>query len=571
MEDRQATHKHWSRYDLIQAAGLMVLLLLVYYPALQAGFIWDDDDHFTRNPLMTAHGGLKDIWTSSLAIYYPATLTVWWAMRRLFDLNPFPYHLVTLLFHAANALLLRTFFERMRWPGGWWAAALFALHPVQVESVAWATELKNTLSGFFFLLTAIVYTSFDARREQNLPGAWPRWLLALALFKLALASKPSTVMLPPVLVLILWWQNGRFPSVRRLWPLAPLFALSLASSLYTIWEQKHHSNAKGPEWDFTLAERLMLAPRTVAFYIGKLVWPHPLIFIYPRWVPGRPDALLAVGVAGLALAGGVLWWFRQRPWARATALAAGCYLLLLFPVMGFFNIYFMRFSFVADHFQYLASMAALGLVSAALSAASDRWPSRADMIVGIRTAVLMAWCGLAWKQCHLYRDEWTLWRGTIALNPSAAIAHGNLGHMLLEEGKLHEAEKHLETAVELSEYYWEANNDLGRLRNLQGRPEDAEKLFRRTIAIRDNYPIAWDNLATTLAQLGRTGEAIEAFDRAVALNPTDAVTRCNYAAILLRANRPEEARLQVEIAARLEPNDERIIAFRDSLRRLGGT
>lgn len=562
----------WTAQDIGLALALLFAVLCAYVPALRSGFIWDDDDHFTTNPMMTDPGGLAAIWSSSSAIYYPMTLTVWWVMRRLVGLNPMAYHLVTILFHVANALLLRTWFARMNWKGGWWAAALFALHPVQVESVAWATELKNTLSGFFLLLTALVYLAFHDRREAARPRAWLWHGAAMLLFAAALASKPSTVMLPAALALLLWWRNGwRLPPRRQLLPLAPLFALALAWSLYTIWEQKHHSNAKGPEWDFTLGQRVMLALRAVPFYLGKLLWPNPLIFIYPRWDPAKFDGLVVAGGALLAVGPALLAATWRRRESHAAAFALGFFLLMLFPVMGFFNIYFMRFSFVADHFQYLASMGVLGLVGAALAGAAERGGFRRVLAFCGAGAVLVVYAGLSYQQCFIYANEWTLWNRTLDANPNAAIAHGNLGHIFLEANKLDEAERHLLAATGLSENYWEAYNDFGRLKNLRGAPGEALALFNHSISVWPHYAVAWDNLATTEATLGQMEESVASFQKSLELSPADPVTRCNFAAILLRMNRHAEARQQVEIAAKLDPKDERILAFRDQLRRMAGS
>ncbi len=201
----------------------------------------------------------------------------------LWGLNPLGYHQLTLLFHAAGALVLWRTLAAWRLPGAWLGAAAWALHPVQVESVAWICELKNTQSGFFYFLAILFYRRWlDASREPGTALSRRGYILALLCAVLALLSKPSTVMLPVVLGLAAWWRRRAF-SWRDLVPLIPFLGLSAVVSGWTIWEQRAHSTAIGPEWDQSFAERLILAGRCVWFYLGKLAWPEPLMFLYPRW------------------------------------------------------------------------------------------------------------------------------------------------------------------------------------------------------------------------------------------------------------------------------------------------
>jgi hypothetical protein len=354
-----------ARAPLVRGALLLAAVLVAYRPALDAGFVWDDDDHVTANPYVVGPMGLRDLWTSPQAVYYPLVTTSFRLLHAVWGLDPFPYHLATVLLHGLCAIALWRVLLRLHAPGAWLGAALWALHPVQVESVAWITELKNTQSGLFYLLAILV---FLRARERGSPALAKRLLqhgLLFACAALAVLSKSSTVMLPLVLALLVWWREGRL-SPRTLLGLAPLFLLSAAASAWTIWEQRHHSGALGVEWDQTWPERIAIAGKAVWFYLAKLAWPEPLIFVYPRWEvdAGRAASYLpaAAGVAALL----ALWWGRAGP-LRPVLVAYAYFLISLFPVLSFFDVYYFRYSFVADHFQYLASMGPLALAGAAIA------------------------------------------------------------------------------------------------------------------------------------------------------------------------------------------------------------
>jgi hypothetical protein len=348
----------------LPAALLVAAVLAVYLPVLQAGYIWDDDKHLTQNPCVIGPLGFSAIWTTAEATYYPLVLTTFWVGHALWGLAPFPFHLLNVLMHAACALTLWRVLLRLRVSGAWLGAALWALHPVNVESVAWVTELKNTQSGVFFLLAILFFLKW---RNGKAP-----YVLALVCALAALLSKSSTVMLPVVLALCLWWEDDRV-ALRDLGPLVPFFALSAAVSLWTIWEQKVHAGASGADWAQTWPQRLVIAGRDPWFYLGKIVWPHPLVFIYPRWGVDASQILafvpLIAAVAGLA----ALWW-RRRSGTRPAFFAFAYFAISLLPVLSFFNVYYFRFSFVADHFVYLANMGPLALLGAGIAQAGA--PSR---------------------------------------------------------------------------------------------------------------------------------------------------------------------------------------------------
>jgi len=317
---------------LIPAAALLAAVVLAYVVSLRGEFLWDDDLHITANPTIIGPLGLKEIWTSARANYFPLTLSSFWVQHALWGLEPLGYRVVTLLCHAGAALLLWRVLLRLRVPGAWLGAALWALHPVQAESVAWICELKNTQSAVFFLAAILCHLRWRENAEPASRGRW--YVAALACAALAILSKPSTVMLPVALAFLGWWKARRI-AWRDLFPLTPFFALSAAAAAWTIWEQRYNSGALGPEWNQTFAERVAIAGRAVVFYLAKLAWPEPLTFIYPRWKITTDHLAAFLPAAAVLAALAALWWARARVAAAASFLAAAYFVALLFPVSGF--------------------------------------------------------------------------------------------------------------------------------------------------------------------------------------------------------------------------------------------
>jgi Tfp pilus assembly protein PilF len=556
---------------LLPALALVALLAAAYAASLRGGFLWDDDLHITANPTIVGPLGLKEIWTTARANYFPLTLTNFWAQHALWGLEPLGYRLVTLACHALAAVLLWRVLLRLRVPpaGAWLGAALWALHPVQVESVAWICELKNTQSAVFFLAAIYFWLRSGERQRAEAPPAGTRsherervdhaepasplthplahargYLLALLCAALAILSKPSTVMLPVALGLCTWWQRDRF-TARDLLSLVPFLALSAAAAGWTIWEQKYNSGALGPEWAQTFPERLALAGRAVWFYLGKLAWPEPLIFIYPRWTLA---AGLDVGHLGLAAIAATLAVFAWRRWRPAT-LAALYFGALLFPVLGFFSVYFFRYSFVGDHFQYLASMGPLALLGAGLA----RLP-RAAMIAASAAAVLALGL-LTTRQTAAYANHEALWRHTLARNPGAFMAWANLGDTLRLAGRADDAMAAYRSALVLRPADAPVLNDLGNLLVLAGRPAEAVPHFERALAARPGYAEAHANFGNALRDLGRGAAASASFRRALEIDPHHGAAHNNLGIQLAEAGDFSSAAAHFEAALRAQPAD----------------
>src|SRR5438128_10461709 len=405
-----------ARRPFCQREWLWVLLLVAlvfaaYARVFTAGFIWDDESHLTQNPCIVGPLGLKEIWTSTRAVYYPLVLTSFWSLHKLVGLSPLPYHILNVLMHAGSAALLWRVLRQLDIRGAWLGAALWVLHQVMVQSVAWVTELKNTQSCLFYLLSIFWFLKVDAEENGN-SVRWWRFGWALLFFVVAVLSKPSTVMLPVVIALCVWWRRGRI-RWRDLATLVPFALISALASVWTIWEQKFHSGAIGSEWAQLWPERLIIAGRAIWFYLGKLVWLDPLIFIYPRWEINSLQLTAYLPLLA-ALAGLFALWLICWQWSRSVFFAAAYFVISLFPVLGFFTVYFFRYSFVSDHFQYLASMGPLALAGAGITEgiAATGWKSSfRPAVCGVLLLVLGV---LTWRQSAIYHDIVALYTGTLA-------------------------------------------------------------------------------------------------------------------------------------------------------------
>jgi tetratricopeptide (TPR) repeat protein len=547
----------------LPVAILFAAVLLAYAPVWRAGFLWDDDSHVTANPSIVGSLGLARIWTSPAANYFPLTTSTFWVIHALWGLQPRPYHLIDVLFHAASAALLWLVLRRLRVRGAWLGAMLWALHPVQVESAAWIAETKNTQSAIFFLLAIWFFLHWleaDPPREHG--GRYGCYALAWVCAVLAILSKASTVMLPVVLGLCWWWTKGRWRWRYALW-LAPFLAISAAASGWTIWEQQVHAGAVGPDWSLSRLERLVLAGRVVWFYLGKLLWPHPLIFIYPRWTPDATrlaSYLPALAAAGVFLA---LWWQRRR--VRPVFFAAAYFGVSLFPVLGFFNVYFFRYSFVGDHFQYLASMGALALAGAGLVTIGGWLGEKLPGLVTAPGPLLLVVLGvLTWRQCRNYAGDETLWRATLADNPRCWMAHNNLGAMMVQAGQYDSAVSHLTESLQLHPGVQQAEYNLGLALFRTGRPAEAIPHYEAALRLQPNDADTLSRIGDALMRLSRTPEAMQSYAAALRLNPDDATTHNNLGNALRSLGRTPEALAHFREAVRLKP------AYADAHNNLGG-
>jgi len=532
------------------AALLLAAALFAFFPSLTGGFLWDDSAHVTGPQLRSLHG-LWRIWFEAGATqqYYPLLHSAFWVEHRLWGDSVLGYHLANVALHAAAAWMLVLALRGLSFPAPLLAGLVFALHPVCVESVAWISEQKNTLSAAIYLASALLYLRFDGSRRRT-AYSW-----AFALYVLALLTKSVTATLPAALLVVLWWRRGRLDWRRDVFPLTPWFAVGTASGLFTAWMEEKFIGAEGAEFSFTAVQRTLLAGRAVVFYIRSLAWPGKLMFVYPRWSL-KSDMPLAwaclIGVLALALALVALARRRRGPLAGFLFFVG-----TLFPVLGFVNVYPFRFSFVADHFQYLASIGLLVPAAWGLSWIAGRLPLGAAGRSCLVLAVPAALGVLSWRQCRIYRDPDTLYRSTIAANPSAWLAHYNLAVSLgMGPGHIAEAISEYETTLRLKPDHWEARNNLATaLTKLPGRLGDAIAQYELALRYNPDFAEAHNNLGVALDGVpGREGEAREQLRAAIRIRPDYAVAHCNLGNLLV--GDPETlagAVREFEAAVRIEP------------------
>jgi len=529
--------------------GLLVFAatLLTYLPALRGGFIWNDSDYVTA-PALRSIEGFWRIWFELGATeqYYPLLHSAFWLEHRLWGDNPFGYHLVNVLQHATAACLLALVLRRLAIPGPWLAAFVFALHPVMVESVAWISEQKNTLSLVFYLAAALLYLRFDASRSPRV------YAYASLLFAAALLTKTVTATLPPALLVIFWWQRGRIEWRRDVVPLLPWFALGAAMGLLSAHVERVFIGAQGEEFGLSALQRSLLAGRIAWFYAFKLFWPAELIFIYPRWSVDPAQVghwLFSLGAIGLL---GGLWWWRGR--SRAPLAAVLFFGGSLFPTLGFFNVYAFLYSFVADHWQYLPSLGLLVLASAGLTRLLNRRGVPALVRVGLPIVLVSGLGLLSFQQSRMYADLRTFYATTIARNPGAWMAHNNLGNLLRDAGELDAARGHFEAALRVRPDLHKVHNNLANVLRTQRQFPAATEHYRRAIELKPDYAEAHNNLGSLLRQLGQPGEAKRHLLTAMLADPGHADVRNNLGMTLRDLERNRDAITQFRQAVRLQPD-----------------
>ena len=507
--------------------ALVALALGSYLPAmLWGGFVWDDLSFLSGEPALKDLAGLKRIWFAPMEVeepfYRPLTYTTFWLEHKLWGFAPAGYHVVNVLLHAANAALLWRILLALAVPGAWMVAAVFAVHPLHAESVAWAIERKDVLSGLLYFACVATWLRFLAARESARPGRASRWRygLALALLAAGMLAKNMVVTLPAALLILHWWRSGRvtLADVARC---APFFAVAAAFAALDLMVV----SAKTPaSFDFSFVERLLIAARAVWFYVGKLAWPADLAVIYSRWDVQVGDAMAWLPlVAGLAVAA-TLWLQRGRL-GRGPLAGALFFVVTLSPTLGFVDHTYMLFAFVADRYQYLAGIGAMAVAVGAATVAARRLPAawrRGAAAGGVALLVLLG--ALTWRQAAIYRDETTFFGHIVATNPDAVGAHLNLSKALFLEDRFEEAA----AAARIAVTQWPDSHDA--LVNLAAalgemeRFDEAEGHLRRAMAHApeeeaaepvENLVVMLYRRGDKLVQRGRHEEAIAGWQEAL--------------------------------------------------------
>jgi tetratricopeptide (TPR) repeat protein len=543
------------KLDLGLGALLAVLVFTAYQPALHGGLLWDDAAHVTKPALRTLHG-LWRIWFDLGATqqYYPLLHSAFWLEHRWWGDAVTGYHLTNLGLHVASAFLVVALMRKLALPGAWLAGFIFALHPVCVESVAWISEQKNTLSTAFYLGSALAYLHFDQKRR------WSWYFASLGLFALALLSKSVTATLPAALLVVFWWQRGSLSWRRDVQPLIPWFVLGVAAGLFTSWVERR-LGAEGVDFSLNLTQRFLIAGRVVWFYAAKLIWPANLVFVYPRWEVNPAASWQYLFPLGAVAFMAVLW--RLRAWSRAPLAGVLFFIGTLFPVLGFLNIYPFLFSYVADHFQYLASLGLIIPVASGLTAASGRVSPASRWLAPMLGGILIVTLGqLTLRQAGMYRDAETLYRTTLARNPRCWMAHNNLGIILAERPDgLAEAVSEYKEALKIRPNYAEAHENLGNAylgTDTPGHLDKAVSEYEAALKIAPGSAQAHNNLGLALSQLpGRLPDAMAEYQAALRISPDLVEAHNNLGNAFLGMDTPghlEAAASEYEAVLKCEPN-----------------
>jgi hypothetical protein len=500
-------HRPW-----LLALVLVIVTFAVYQPTWHSGFIWDDGLLITENRMVQARDGLYGIWfTTEAANYYPLTSSFWWLEWRLWGNNPAGYHVVNVLLHMVNVVLIWMVLRRLRVPGAWLAALLYAVHPVNVATVAWISEQKNTLSMLFFTLSILWYLRFDGENK----GYW--YGLSLTAFLLALLSKAAVVMLPVVLLGCAWWLRGRLRAKDWL-RAAPFFALSFLLGLTTVWFECNRDLNGQLTRAGGLFSRLPVAGVAPWFYLYKAVLPLDLCMIYPQWNPGAWG--WAGWLPGIVLAGSVaLLWWKRCGWGRPLLFGFGYFVVMLFPMLGFFDQGFYEYSMVADHWQYYSIAGVAALAAAGTVALGQRLHRGQQVIGSVAGLVVIVLGALTWQRCLVFRDQETLFRDNLHYNPSAWVAHYNLGVVLQRAGRMEGAAEEFEQALQFKPDLAEAHYNLGLVFAQAGRVPEAIAHWEQALRIKPDYADAHYNLGVALENAGRLAEAIRQYEQTQKIQP----------------------------------------------------
>ncbi len=573
-----------SRFTVLGAFVIGLMIAVSYLPVLQAGFVWDDTI-FVEEPVIHAWSGLWSIWFDPAEIkkeghYWPIVYTSFWLEHKLWDLAPLGYHVVNLALHWINALLVWLLLARLAVPGAWAVAAIFAVHPLHVESVAWVIERKDLLSSLFYLSAFLTWT-----RYVEAP-TWRRYWLALALFIAGLLSKSVVVTFPAALLVWHWWQQGRLTALdlRRL---APFFIVGLVITLGDLW---YYTNREVLSLDYSIVERVLIASRALGFYVAKLLWPTDLMVIYPLWEIRENDPLGWAFVV-TAVAVPVLLWLARHHLGRGPLAAMAFFTITLSPALGFVDYGYMQFAFVADRFQYLAGIGFIAAIIGGLAHTASRLPHVPVMATGAALAVVLAILGaMTWIQSAIYRDEVAFFgyiiernpaargaymnfvnalhlagreeealdaaRKAVTLYPDSAEAHSSVSFGLIQQQRFAEAESHARRALEIDPRLINANQNLGEALRRSGRYEEAVEAYHKALKLDSNYALAHAGLGDALFSMQRHEEAVATLERALSLGMKPKMTvgvRNRMGEALEILGRLDEAAAQYQRVLAIQP------------------
>jgi protein O-mannosyl-transferase len=527
----------------------LAAVILVYQPVWRGGFIFDDDVHLLNNPVLQP-GGLLKTWVPGTYLYYwPLTSTAFRLEFDIWGLNPVGFHIVNIALHAISALLVWRVLLHLKIPGAMFAAALFAIHPVNVESVAWISQLKNILSLLFGLLSVLLYLRSEAREKRCY------MVLSVGAFLLSTLAKGMLLTLPVVLLACAWWQRGRIgrKDLLRVLPFVLIGAIMVGVE---IWGQRLAGAEESVVRSDSLMSRAAVAGCAVWFYLWKVIWPIKLSFVYPRWSIDERNVLSYLPGVLLVIILALGWWMR-RSWGRHVVMLMVCYVGLLLPALGFVNIAYMEMSLVADHWQY-AAMIVPCAIFAAVMATLGRPLWRRPAGYALCLALLAVLGGLTWQQSRRYADEEMLYRTTIAENPDCWVAYNNLGCALVDRNQVNEAIAQYRKALELKPDFFEPHLNLGNVLVVRGHVDEAIAQYKKALEIKPNHANAHNNLGLALANCGQVDEAIAHYQKALNIKPGFAEVHNNLGLVLAGRGDVDEAITHYQKALKIKPDDAQV-------------
>ncbi len=508
---------------LIVSAGFWV-----FAPALHGDWLMDDDFYLTQNALLHDPHRLWKTWFApgSLIEYYPLEASLQAVQWHLWHLNTLGYHLTNLVLHVTGALLLWRLLEKFGLRYAWLGGLLFAIHPAVVESVAWISELKNTLSLPPFLLAMCSWIDFENRGRKR------DYLLALGLFLAAMLCKISMAFFPVIILLYAWWKRGRV-GWNDLKHALPFFAVSFVLSVTTLfagyWFLAVHLQPTANPDIGGLMSRIVLAGQSIAFYFTKAVIPLEMTPIYPQWAV-HPESPLAYWPWVVIAAAFVFFWTRRATWGRHALLGCGFFLLNLLPFIGLNSVTYMGFTWVMDHFLYLPLIGWIGLAVALMDTIDAHLSPLGRPWFAALIAVLFAMLALESETyAGMFSGPEKLWTYTLAHNPTSWLAHNNLGTVYLETNRAPEAVAQFEAALRSKPGSAEAHTNLGFAYELAGRNQEALAQYRQALLSNPHFGLAQGHLGHLCEKMGLIPEAISHYEDVLRANPADAATRATLA------------------------------------------
>ena len=539
--------------DLFATLVLGLLVAVSYFPATRAGFVWDDFIVTTLEAIQS-WGGVWDMWFAprdafvqdkySEGHYWPLLYTTFWLEHKLWGLAPVGYHVVNVVLHFVNTVMLGRLLLRLAVPGAWLAAAVFAVHPLHAEAVTWVIARKDLLSTLFYLAAVMSWLRFV---ESPRAG---RYVLTLALFVAGMLCKSIVITLPAALLIWHWWKQGRV-STSDVSRLLPFFLVGL---VFAIADTSFYASIEQVSFDYSWVERILIATHSLCFYVGKLLWPVDLAVIYPHWDVDAANPLAWLYPAAVTGVVAALWFLRHRV-GRGPLACILFFTVTLSPVLGFIDYGYMQFSFVADRYQYLAGAGIIVLLSAAAVAGANKLgglPKKG--LAGSAPVVLLLLGAATWNHASIYKDHTTFFGHIISHNPQARGMHLNYSLELYRRGRLEESLVAARVAVEQTPDSHRAHKRAGLTFYKLKRFNEAEKHIRRALEIGPRDAKMLVKLGESLKHQGRLTEALEAYREVIGTEPGFASGHVGHGLILLALDRREEGVASIKRALALKPD-----------------